>query len=72
MTQAAKIATTYACEQSDKRISDKLRTIEDSGTEIISLSDETHSDMRRASENVYTDIKKQIAPEIYDSYMSAE
>ena len=72
MTQAAKIATTYAREQSDKRISDKLRTIEDSGTEIISLSDETHSAMRRASENVYTDIQKQITPEIYDSYMSAE
>lgn len=34
MTQAAKIATAYAREQSDKRISDKIRTIEESGTEI--------------------------------------
>lgn len=34
MTQAAKIATAYAREQSDKRISDKIRTIEESGIEI--------------------------------------
>ncbi len=72
MTQAAKIATAYAREQSDKRISDKIRTIEESGTEIISLSEQTHSDMRKASETVYSAIKEQISPEIYTSYMSAE
>ena len=72
MTQAAKIATEYAREQSDARISDKIRTIEESGTEIVTLSDETRSDIRKASEGVYTSIKNQINGEIYDSYMNAE
>lgn len=72
MTEAATIATEYARKQSDTRISDKIRTIEESGTEIVTLSDETHSDIRKASEGVYTSIKDQISTDIYNSYMDVE
>lgn len=72
MTEAATIATEYARKQSDTRISDKIRTIEESGTEIVTLSDETRSDIRKASEGVYTSIKDQISTDIYNSYMDVE
>lgn len=72
MTEAATIATEYARKQSDTRISDKIRTIEESGTQIVTLSDETRSDIRKASEGVYTSIKDQISTDIYNSYMDVE
>lgn len=72
MTEAATIATEYARKQSDTRISDKIRTIEESGTEIVTLSDETRSDIRKASEGVYTSIKDQISTDIYNSYIDVE
>lgn len=72
MTEAATIATEYARKQSDTRISDKIRTIEESGTEIVTLSDETRSDIQKASEGVYTSIKDQISTDIYNSYMDVE
>lgn len=70
MTQAAEIATTYAREQSDSRIADKIKVIENSGTEIISLSDETRKEIRAASQGVYDSIKNNIDVDIYESYMS--
>lgn len=70
MTQAAEIATAYAREQSDSRIADKIKVIEDSGTEIISLSDETRKEIRDASQGVYDSIKNNIDGDIYKSYMS--
>lgn len=69
MTKAAKIATDYAREQSDARIADKIAIIEDSGTEILTLDDQTRADIREAAQDVYASIKKTINPKIYDSYM---
>ncbi len=69
MTQAAEIATAYAREQSDARIADKIKVIEDSGTEIITLSDETREEIRQASQGVYDSIKNNIDADIYESYM---
>lgn len=69
MTEAAKLATEYAREQSDERIADKVATIEESGTEIITLSDETRKEIREASQGVYDAIKAKINPDIYNSYM---
>lgn len=69
MTEAAKLATEYAREQSDERITDKVTTIEESGTEIITLSDETRKEIRKASQGVYDSIKEKINPDIYNSYM---
>lgn len=69
MTEAARLATEYAREQSDERIADKVATIEESGTEIITLSDETRREIREASQSVYDSIKAKINPNIYNSYM---
>lgn len=72
MTEAAKLATEYAREQSDARIADRVATIEESGTQIITLSDETRADIRKAAESVYESIRKVIKPEIYETYMNKE
>ena len=69
MTQAAQTATAYAREQSDERIADKIAVIEDSGTEIITLSDETRAQIRQASQSVYDRIKKTIHTDIYNAYL---
>lgn len=68
LTEAAQIATEYAREQSDARIADKIAVIEDSGTQIIKLSDETRQEIREASKGVYESIQKEIKPDIYNSY----
>ncbi len=68
LTEAAQIATEYAREQSDARIADKIAVIEDSGTQIIELSDETRQEIREASKGVYESIQKEINPNIYNSY----
>ena len=69
MTQAAKTATEYAREQSDARISNRIATIEASGTAILTLSDETRDAIREAAGSVYESIRENIDPEIYDAYM---
>ena len=69
MTEAAQLATEYAREQSDARIADKIATIKESGTEIITLSNETRKEIREASKGVYESIREVIDPKIYDSYM---
>ena len=72
MTKAAKLATEYAREQSDARIADRVATIEESGTEIITLSAETRKEIRNASESVYKTIEDSISPAIYNSYISSK
>ena len=68
MTEAAKLATVYAREQSDARIADRVATIEESGTKILTLSDETRNEIRQAAQGVYKTIQDAIDPAIYDSY----
>lgn len=72
MTQAAETATEYARKQSDERIADRIATIEDSGTEIITLSDEVRDEIRENSQNVYEDIKANISKDIYNTYLGME
>ena len=69
MTEAAKIATEYAREQSDARIVDKIAKIEESGTKILTLDGQTRADIREASQSVYESIKENIDPAIYNAYM---
>ncbi|MCF0258693.1 MAG: TRAP transporter substrate-binding protein [Erysipelotrichaceae bacterium] len=69
MEQAAAEATEYARKMSDERISDKVKTIEESGTEVIELSEETRNQMREASRGLYEKIKNSIDSRIYDAYM---
>ncbi|MDD3402091.1 MAG: TRAP transporter substrate-binding protein [Hespellia sp.] len=67
--QAAKTATEYAREQSDERTTDRIRIMEESGTEIVALSDKVHQEMRDLSQNVYDNIRKQAGDELVDEYL---
>ena len=70
MTEAANTALAYAREQSDSRISDKIATIEASGTEIISLTDDERAEMREAAQGVYEQIQEIVSPELYKAYLN--
>lgn len=69
MTKAAEIATEYAREQSDQRIADRINIIEESGTQIITLSEETRNKIIESSQSVYDSIKKVVSEDIYNSYL---
>lgn len=69
LTQAAESATKYAREQSDARISQRISVIEDSGTQVISLSQQLHRDIRQACQGVYDAIEAVISPQLFDSYL---
>lgn len=69
LTEAAKAATQYARQQSDERISDRIQTIKQSGTKIITLSDEMRSAIREKSQSVYSAIQQSISLEIYNAYL---
>lgn len=68
LTEAARTATAYAREQSDARISDRIATIEASGTEILSLSEETRDEIRTAAKPVYEAVENAIDETIYEAY----
>ena len=68
LARAANTATACAREQSDERISDRIATIEASNTEILSLSEETHNEIRSAAQPVYASIQNAIDADIYASY----
>ena len=68
--QAAQTATEYARQASDDRISDRINTIEESGTEILTLDDETRQAILDASASVRETISKAVDPEIFDAYVS--
>lgn len=68
LKEAEDLAKEYAREQSDERINEKIQVIRDSGTEIITLDDDTKEQMIEASEPVYEQIQKVVDPEIYSLY----
>lgn len=70
LEQAAATATEYAREQSDLRISEKIQVIEESGTQITELDEETRNAIRSASEPVYREIQQAISPAVYEAYTS--
>lgn len=60
----------YAREASDKRIADRIKIIEDSGTKIVKLDAKTQKEMRKQAQPVYDAIKKNISRDIYNAYLS--
>lgn len=70
LEQAAKTATAYAREQSDDRIAQRREVIEESGTQIVELSEQTRAQIREVSQSVYEAIEAEIDPEIYQAYVS--
>ena len=70
MAEAAQKATEYARDQSDARIADRIATIEDSGTQVVTLSEELHDQIRDISQPVYETIRSSIDESIYDAYLN--
>ena len=68
LIEAEEIAKVYAREQSDQRIDERIQTIEDSGTEILTLDDTVREQMIEASQPVYDAIREVVDPEIYSLY----
>lgn len=70
LTEAAAAAKVYAREQSDERIEDRMQIIEESGTEVIELSDEVREQMKERSAGIYESIREEVGDELVDSYIS--
>ena len=70
MAEAAQKATEYARDQSDARIAERVATIEDSGTQVVTLSEEFHDQIREVSQPVYESIRSSIDEAIYDAYLN--
>ena len=69
LSQAAQAATEYARQASDDRIADRVATIEESGTEIIKVDEETRNAIIEASKSVRENIKSSVDPAIFDAYL---
>lgn len=72
LRKAQESAQSYAREASDERIAERIREIEESGTQILSLDEETKAAMIAACEPVYEEIRKVVSEEIVDVYMDTE
>ncbi len=68
VNEAAKNARDYSREQCDARVSDRLEIIKESGTKEIELSDDVINSLRKASNEIYEDIKQQVGEELFDAY----
>ena len=69
LVEAAEIAKEEARQASDDRIADKIKVIEDSGTQIVTLSDELRAEIREAVQPVYDEIEKNVDKKLYNAYM---
>lgn len=69
INEAAQTAKIKARQASDERIEEKMKVIEESGTEIITLS-ELHQQIREAAQPVYDVIGAQVDKDIVTAYLS--
>ncbi len=68
VNEAAKNARDYSRAQCDARVSDRLEIIKESGTKEIELSDDVINSLRKASSEIYEDIKQQVGEELFEAY----
>ena len=54
---------------SDDRIADRVKTIEDSGTEILTIDEETYNAIVDASADVRESIHEKVDSEVYDTFI---
>lgn len=66
--EAAQVAVEYARKMSDERISERIETIEQSGSQIIVLDEATMDDLRKSASSVYSLIEKSVSPDLYQAY----
>lgn len=69
LKEAAATATEYARQASDDRIADRVKTIEDSGTEILKIDEETYKAIVEASAGVRDTIQQKVDPKVYDTFI---
>lgn len=69
LREAQQSACDYARKEADLRINDRKEEIEDSGTQILEVSDETWSQMKKAAEPVKEEIQKNVSEKIIKSYV---
>lgn len=69
ITEASEIAKKYAREQSDTRITEKIKVIEESGTKIVPMSEELRQEVRDASKGVTEEICHSVSKDIVDAYL---
>ncbi len=67
--EAADTAKEYAREQSDARIASVMDTIRESGTEIITPSEELYCEIRKLCKPTYASIESSVSEEIIDAYL---
>ena len=67
--EAADTAKEYAREQSDARIASRMDTIRESGTEIITPSEEFYCEIRGLCKAIYASIESSVSEEIIDAYL---
>ncbi|MCM8711597.1 TRAP transporter substrate-binding protein [Clostridium sp. SYSU_GA19001] len=68
--KAAESAKEYAREAADKRIAEKIKSIQSKGTEIIEVNEKLREEIKEASKPVYDSIRKQAGDKIVDAYLS--
>ena len=69
MKEAAAVATEYARQASDDRIADRVKTIEDSGTQILKIDEKTYKAVVEASAGVRDSIKSKVDSKVYDTFI---
>lgn len=69
ITEASEIAKKHAREQSDTRIAEKIKVIEESGTKIVPMSEELRQEVRDASKGVTEEICHSVSKDIVDAYL---
>jgi len=69
LKEAAATATEYARQASDDRIADRVKTIEDSGTQILKIDEETYKAIVDESAGVRESIKEKVDSEVYNTYI---
>ena len=69
LKEAAATATEYARQASDDRIADRVKTIEDSGTQILKIDEETYKAIVDASSGVRDSIQKKVDSEVYNKFI---
>lgn len=67
--EAAETAKQYAREQSDERIASRRETIENSGTEILTLDETTYEEIRELCKPIYEAIEQNVSEEIVKAYI---
>ncbi len=67
--EASENAKVYAREQSDARVDAQIAEIENTGTEILDVSEETYNDIVEAAQPVYDSIRETAGDELVDAYL---